>query len=147
VPGAVQDGDEPAQGVAEHNGPVDAERIAEGPQVVGADLEAPVRRVVPRRPAVVAQVDIDDLRDGDKWAEVGLEIGMVVAARSSVHDDDRGALPHPRAVGHQRGSVDIEPQPGTVHADIHADPPSGWAADSPGSPRGGGPTKPDTTLI
>ena len=69
----IQDGDGPAQGVAEHHRPVDAERIAEGSQVVGADLEAPIRGIVARRPAVVAQVDIDHLRHSDERAEVGLE--------------------------------------------------------------------------
>jgi hypothetical protein len=109
--------------VAEHHRPVDPERIAEGAYVVGADLEAPVLRVVARRPAVVAQVDIDHLSRGGQRADVGLEIGVVEAARSPVYDDDRGALPHPRPVGHERRSVDIEPQPGTVDVDMHADSP------------------------
>ena len=59
--GGVQHGDEAAHRVPEHDRPPDVQRVAEGAQVVGAALEAPRRRVVPARPAVVPQVEVDDL--------------------------------------------------------------------------------------
>ena len=57
----VEHRDEAAHRVAVHDRPGDAKDVAERPHVVGADLERPVRRVVPRRATVVAQVEVDDL--------------------------------------------------------------------------------------
>ncbi len=61
---AVEHRDEAAHRVAEDDRPRDPEDVAERPHVVGAGLERPVRRVLPRRPAVVPQVQVNDLRHG-----------------------------------------------------------------------------------
>jgi hypothetical protein len=59
--------------VPEDDRPLDAERVAEAADVVGAGLEAPRGRVTPVRTPVTAQVDVDDLRVLGEPVEVGLE--------------------------------------------------------------------------
>ena len=119
VPRAVEHGDEATHRVAEHDRPRDPERVAEGADVVGARLEGPFVDRRPRGTAVSTQVQVDDLGGPGQVREVGLEVGMVVGARPAVDEHDRRPLPHRGAVGHERGSVDVEPQPGPVDVDLH----------------------------
>jgi hypothetical protein len=120
----VQHGHEAAHRVAVDHRPDDADRVAEGAQVVGAHLEAPVRRVAPRRPAMSPQVQIDHLRLGGQPAEVRLEIGVVVAAGAAVHQHHGRPPPHSRTLRDERRALHVEPQPRRVHLDVHSGLPS-----------------------
>jgi hypothetical protein len=104
--------------MAEDDRLFNADRVAEGTKIVGAELEAPIGRVVSGRPAMVAEVEIDELELVEQPAEMRLEVGVVVAARSAVDEDDRRPLAHMVAVRHERGPVDVEPQPSPVHLDL-----------------------------
>ena len=119
VTGAVQHRDESAHRVAVHDRPGDAQAVAEGPHVVGADLERPVRGVVPGRATVIAQVQVDDLCHASQRREIRLEVGVVVTAWTTVQQHDRRPLSHHRTVWHHRGTVDIEPETSAVHLDLH----------------------------
>jgi len=61
--GRVGLGDEAAEGGAEHDGPLDAEGVAEAPHVVAPLREVPRFRVVTRTTAAAAMVEVDDLRE------------------------------------------------------------------------------------
>jgi hypothetical protein len=69
---------------------------------------------------VSAQVQVDNLRLSRQAGKVGLEVGVVVALGPAVQQHHGGPLRHLRAAGHGRGTVNIEPQPGPVHLDVHA---------------------------
>ncbi len=66
-----------------------------------------------------AQVQVHDLRRGGQRREVGLEVGVVVAAGATVEQHDRRPLAHGRAIGYEGGTVDVEPQLGPVDVDLH----------------------------
>jgi hypothetical protein len=59
--------------VSEYDWAHDAQRVAEGPQVVGTLLEGPRIEAPPVGPAVSAQIDVDDLRVNGEPAELRLE--------------------------------------------------------------------------
>jgi hypothetical protein len=65
------------------------------------------------------QVQVDDLRHLGKAREVGLEVRVVEAPRAAVQEDDGRALAHLRAVRHERGALDVEPEPLPVRFDLH----------------------------
>jgi hypothetical protein len=71
---------------------------------------------------VAAQVQVDHLRRLRKPSEVRLEVRVVEASRPAVQQDDGRPLAHRWAVGHERGAVDVEPEPCSVHLDVHAAP-------------------------
>ena len=119
VPRAIEHGDEATHRMAEHDRSRDPERVAEGADVVGARLERPFVDRRPRGTAVSTQVQVDDLGGPGQVPEVGLEVGVVIGARPAVDEHDRRSLPHRDAVGHERGPVDVEPQPGPVDVDLH----------------------------
>ena len=117
--GGVEHCHEAAHRMTEDDWPLDAEGVAERVDIVGAELEAPVRRVVSGRAAMVTEVEIDDLELVGQPAEIRLEIGMVVAAGSAVDEDERRSLAHVVAVGDEGWPFDVEPQPCAVHFDLH----------------------------
>ena len=106
--------------MAEDDGPDDPDGVQERPEVVGAGCVAPNVRIVPLRATESAQIQVDDLHAGGKRREVRLEVGMVVAARSAMHEDEGRALAHRRSVGDELRPLDIEEQACSVHADVHA---------------------------
>ena len=63
VPGRVNLGDEAAEGGAEHDGPLNTERVAEAPHVVTRRREVPRCRIVTRAATAAAMVEVDDLRE------------------------------------------------------------------------------------
>jgi hypothetical protein len=69
---------------------------------------------------VPRQIEIDDLRHLREPREVWLEAGVVEAPRPTVEQHDGGPLEHPIAVGHEHRTVDVEPQAGVPHRDLHA---------------------------
>ena len=119
VSGAVEHRHEPAHRMTEHDRPDDAERIAEGTQVVGAEFEGPVGCVAPGRSPMTAEVEVDDLGDVTQRSEVGLEVRVVVRARPAVDEDDGRSRPHRRAGGHHLEAIDVEPEPRPVDFDLH----------------------------
>ena len=119
MPGDGQHRHEAAHRVSEDDRLADVERVAEGHEVVGGSLEAPGRRVAPRRPTVVAKVDVHQLGHVGQRGERGLEVGVVVAARSAVDQDERRALAHLPAIGHEAWPVDVEPQLRPIDLDLH----------------------------
>src|SRR4029453_13790963 len=131
--GAVQHDHDAAHRMTEHNWTLNAEGIAERAQVIGARLEAPLCWVMARRPAMIAQVEVDHLRQRRQPREVRLEVGVVVAARSTVDKHDRGVLAHPGAVRYQCAPIDVEPQPGAVHGDVHGRRYAPWPIRTPRS--------------
>ena len=120
----VEHGDEATHRVAVDDRPGDADGVAEGAHVVGADFERPVVRVVPGRATVVPEVEVDQLRVCRQCREVRLEVGVVVSAGPSVQQHHGGPFGHGRAVRHEGRTVDIEPEPGPVDVHLHSDLPS-----------------------
>jgi hypothetical protein len=88
--GTVDHGDITVQGVPVDDGPSDTEGVTKRTDIVAIHLEAPCRRVAPLRPAVSAQVQVDHLRCLRQPAEVGLEVGVVVAPGPAVQEHDGG---------------------------------------------------------
>ncbi len=95
------------------------DRVAECSDVVCGPFEAPRARAAPVGTAVPAQIEVDDLGMLGEPAEVRLEVGMVIAARSAVNQDHRRPLPHLIAVRHERRPVNVEPQPSPIDVDMH----------------------------
>jgi CheY-like chemotaxis protein len=50
---------------------------------------------------------------------VGFEVGVVVAGRATVYEDERRPFAESPTIGHKCRTVDIEPQPRPVHLDLH----------------------------
>ena len=86
VPRRVEHRHEAAERVPVDDRSDDAERVAEGADVVGARLEAPVPRVAPVGTAVAAQIEVHDLCRLREPVEVGLEVRVVEAPRAAVEE-------------------------------------------------------------
>jgi hypothetical protein len=95
--------------VPEHDRVVDADRVAEGADVVGAGLEAPRGSIPPGGPAVPAQVEVDHLRALGEPGEVRFEVGVVVDPGTAVNKNHGWVLPQLAAVGYEFRRVDVEP--------------------------------------
>ena len=126
---AVEQDDPAAHGVAEDDRPGDPEGVAERANVVGTLLEGPVIGMSPVRAAVVAQVEVDDLRYICQAREVGLEVRVVIASGAAVDEDDRRPLAHCAPCGDELRSVDVVPESCPVDGDVHAD--SSFGQSSP----------------
>jgi hypothetical protein len=118
VPRGIGLRDHAAEGVAQHNGLLDADRVAEGANVVAPLRQVPVRRVAMLAAPVAAVVEIDELGDICEMGKGGLEGGMVTA-RAAVQQQDSGALAHIRTVGDEFRAVNIEEEAGVVDGDMH----------------------------
>ena len=70
----VEQDDRSAHRVSEHDRSGDADRVAEGTNVVGAGFEAPRACVAPVRPSVPTQIEIDHLGLLREPAEVRFEV-------------------------------------------------------------------------
>ena len=115
----VHQSNHPAERMPEHDRLLDGEDLAEIAHGVGAELEAPVRRLAPLRPAVSQKVEVDDLRHAREQREVRFEVGVVEAPGPAVEQDDRRTLLHCSAVGHEHGAVDIEPEASSLYIHPH----------------------------
>ena len=66
-----------------------------------------------------AQIEIDHLRHLREPREVGLEVRVVEAPGPAVQQHDGGPLAHSIAVGHERSTLDVEPQALVADLDLH----------------------------
>jgi hypothetical protein len=119
VADAVQHCDATAHGVAGDDRPGDADRVAESPYVISARLEAPVGRPAPFRSTVVAEIEVYHLRVTGQAAEMRLEVRVVIAARAAVQQHDGRQLAHRAAIGDNRWTLNVEPQPCSIYVDVH----------------------------
>ena len=126
VASSVQEHARAAQRMSKHDRVRDAHRVAEHPDVIGATLEGPRRRIAPLAAPVPAQVQVHNLGDGGELIERRLEVRMVEGARTAVHQHYGGPHPHVTAAGHQAGAIHVEPEPAPVHVDMHPPTSSPW---------------------
>jgi hypothetical protein len=82
--------------VAQHNGLLDADSVAEGANVVAPLRQVPVRRVAMLAAAVAAVVEIDELGDICEMGKEGLKVEW--SPPGAVQQQDR-ALAHMRPSG------------------------------------------------
>jgi hypothetical protein len=98
---------EAAERLAEHDGPGDAQRVAEAHDVVGEGVERPLLGRATVAAAMAAVVVVDDLRDVGQAREQRLEAGVVVAG-AAVEEDEGGLFAEGRAVGDEGGTFDVD---------------------------------------
>src|SRR5262245_59450071 len=96
-----------AEGLAEHDRLLDAERRAKRAHVIAPLLQSPRRRIARHAASVAAVVDVDHLRDVGEAVEVRPETGMV-EAWPAMHDDESRLLTHHRAVKSELRPDDVE---------------------------------------
>ncbi len=109
----------PAEREAEHDRPLDFQRLAKRAHIVAPLREIPLRRIAVIAAAVAAMVEIHDLRSLCEPRKVGLEVRMVEAG-AAVQQDYRRHLAHLRAVGPQLRAFNIEEQTNVANFYAHA---------------------------
>lgn len=110
-------GDKPAEGIAEDDGPDEAERCGEGPHVVAPLFQCPQFRVRSRTTAIAALVEVDHLHGIGKAVEIIAQAG-VIETRPAVQDYE-GRPFAPRWIIHAQGSANtLEEQPRAVNFDV-----------------------------
>ena len=75
--------------MAEREPTLEPECVREGADIIGAELETPVRRIAASRATVIPQVQVDDLHAIGQPREPRPEVGVVEAARTAVDEDHR----------------------------------------------------------
>ena len=101
MPRGVVEGDDGAEAHAEHDRPLDRQRVAELPDVVGPALEPSSSGLTDVAAPAAALVEVDDLGAlGEPRPELDLE-EQVVEARAGMEEHDGRPLPHPRPIGHE----------------------------------------------
>ena len=115
----VLERDHRAEAEAEDDRPLDPQRIAERTDIVGPALEPVLLGRTLVAPAAAAHVQVDDLRTG---GEPGPDLHferVVVESRPRVEEHHGRPLPHPRALGHQLRSLDVEEEADVVDLNAH----------------------------
>ncbi len=115
----VEHGDEAPEGLAEHDRPLDLERLAEGAHVVGPLGEVPAVGGAAVAAALAAVVQVDDLGDVPQAREGRLE-GRVVEAGPAVEQQEGGELPHGRPVRDELRALHVEEEAGVARLHAHA---------------------------
>ena len=118
IPNGVGLSDKAAEGIAEHDGPLDPEGFTECLHIVAPLSERPQRWVAMVAATVAAVVKHDELRDLGEWRECRLEHGMI-EPWSTVQQQHSWPLTHSKAIRNKLLAYDVEEQAHTVDHYVH----------------------------
>ena len=110
--------DHAAERGSQHDRIDDAERIAEGADVVAPLRERPALPRPVLAAAVAAMIEIDDLGDV-RQGRIGRAVDRMVGAGTAMQQQQCRLFPHDGPVGHELRALDIEEQPYPVHRHVH----------------------------